>query len=444
VSTARLVPLVPAPRLLWAMAALLALALAAAILPAMGAASALAAGAFMLVALLDALAGLRRQPPEVARQVPSSLALGVRVEVALRAANRSPQRIRCELNDHHPASFESEGLPQKLDLAPGEWREIRYQVRPQARGAASFGGTELRLDSPLGLWQVPRRAGEAAQARVFPNFRALARYTLLATDNRLSQIGVLQVRRRGEGMEFHQLREYRQGDSQRAIDWKATARTARLIAREYEDEKDQRILLVIDCGRRMAAKDDALSHFDHALNAALLLAHVALRQGDAVGVLTMGAHGGQRYIAPRKSVAAVNTILERVYDLEPSLAMPDFLLAAREVMTRMRRRALVVVLTNLRDEDDETLSPALGLLRKRHLVVLASLREAILGRALSARVDSFDRAVTHAAAADYLAQRERAFRRIDAAGATCLDLEPERLAISLVNHYLELKRHGRL
>jgi uncharacterized protein (DUF58 family) len=124
--------------------------------------------------------------------------------------------------------------------------------------------------------------------------------------------------------------------------------------------------------------------------------------------------------------------------------MPDYLRAAREVMARMRRRALVVMLTNLRDEDDDTLAPALGLLRKRHLVVLASLREAILGRALAARVDSFDRAVTHAAAAEYLAQRERAFRRIGAAGALCLDVEPERLAISLVNRYLELKRQGRL
>ena len=113
-------------------------------------------------------------------------------------------------------------------------------------------------------------------------------------------------------------------------------------------------------------------------------------------------------------------------------------------MKNLRRRSLVILLTNLRDEDDETLLPALKLLRTRHLVVLASLREAIISRALSARVDSFDRAVTHAAAAEYLAQRERAFRRIGAAGAVCLDVEPERLAISLVNRYLELKREGRL
>jgi uncharacterized protein (DUF58 family) len=374
--------------------------------------------------------------------VPASLAVGVRTEVAMRVANPGSRMLRFALHDHHPASFEAEGLPRPVALPPGQWSDLRYQVRPVARGEARFGRTELRLLSPLGLWQARRWSGEAQAVRVYPNFRALARYTLLATDNRLSQIGVLQVRRRGEGTEFHQLREYRQGDPQRAIDWKATARTARLIAREYEEEKDQRVLLVIDCGRRMASKDDDLSHFDHTLNAALLLAHVALRQGDAVGMLTMG--GVQRYLEPRKSIGAVHSILNRVYDLEPTLAVPDYDRAARDVMRHLRRRALVIVLTNLRDEDDDTLLPALRLLRARHLVVLASLREAIIGRALSARVDSFDRAVTHAAAADYLAMRERVFRRIDAAGVLALDVEPDRLPITLVNRYLELKREGRL
>src|SRR6185369_5162805 len=225
---------------------------------------------------------------------------------------------------------ECQGMPRRLSLKPREWTELAYEARPLARGEVDYSQTELRLFSPFGLWQVTRRAGEAMPARVYPNFQALARYTLLATDNRLSQIGVLQVRRRGEGTEFHQLREYREGDPQRAIDWKATARTGRLIAREYEEDKDQRVLLVIDCGRRMASKDAALSHFDHTLNAALLLGHVALRQGDAVGMLTMG--GVQRYLEPRKSVAAVHAMLNRAYDLEPTLAVPDYDLAARDVM----------------------------------------------------------------------------------------------------------------
>jgi uncharacterized protein (DUF58 family) len=433
--------MLPSTRLLWIGVILLAAALGVSIWGFDMAWLALAA-ATAVAAVLDAVAGARLPAPAVVRRVPASLALGVRTEVVLRVANRAVRRLRCEVHDHHPASFESEGLPRALELAAKGWSEVRYQIRPVARGEARFEKTELRIFSPLGLWAAKRMSGEGQAVRVYPNFRALAKYTLLATDNRLSQIGVLQVRRRGEGTEFHQLREYRQGDPQRAIDWKATARTARLISREYEEEKDQRLLLVIDCGRRMASKDDELSHFDHTLNAALLLSHVALRQGDAVGMLTMG--GVRRYLEPRKSVGAVHAMLNSVYDLEPTLAVPDYDRAAREVMRHMRRRALVILLTNLRDEDDETLLPALKLLGTRHLVVLASLREAILGRALSARVDSFDRAVTHAAAAEYVAMRERVFRRIGAAGVMALDVEPERLPIALVNRYLELKREGRL
>jgi uncharacterized protein (DUF58 family) len=434
--------MMPSARLLWAVVVLAAFAIAVSIYPDYQLPWVALAAAFLVLALLDALAGLRLPAPAFARRVPGSLALGVRSEVRVRLANAAGMGVRLELHDRHPASFEAEGLPRSVQLKRGGWSELAYQVRPVSRGETAFGAADVRLHSPLGFWLVKKLAGEPSLVRVYPNFRALAKYTLLATDNRLSQIGVLQVRRRGEGTEFHQLREYRQGDSQRAVDWKATSRTGRLISREYEEEKDQRVMLVIDCGRRMASKDDELSHFDHALNAALLLTHVALRQGDAVGMMTMAGVG--RYSEPRKSVAAVNAILNQVYDIEPTLEVPDYNLAARELMGRLRRRSLVIVLTNLRDEDDETLLPALRLLRTRHLVVLASLREAIISRALSARVDSFDRAVTHAAAADYLAARERTFRRIGASGAVCLDIEPERLAISLVNRYLELKREGRL
>ncbi|HET7197212.1 MAG TPA: DUF58 domain-containing protein [Burkholderiales bacterium] len=439
----------PSTTLLWLLAALGAFGVAVSIFPDFQAQWGVAAAAVALGALVDLVAALRLATPQIARLLPATLALGVPVDARLRVRNASRAPLTLEVYDHHPQSFECRGLPRRVALAPAQWAELSYEARPVARGEATFAPAELRLFSPLRLWQVARRAGDSTAVRVYPNFQALARYTLLATDNRLSQIGVLQVRRRGEGMEFHQLREYRQGDAQRAVDWKATARSGKLISREYEDEKDQRVLLVVDCGRRMAAKDDApegdalpLSHFDHTLNAALLLAHVALRQGDAVGMMTMG--GVSRYCEPRKSLGALHALLNRAYDLEPTLAMPDYELAASQLMLRVRRRALVIMLTNLRDEDDATLLPALRLLRARHLVVLASLREAIVSRALSARVDSFERAVTHAAASDYLERRSRVFSRIENAGAITLDVEPARLPIALVNRYLGLKRAGTL
>ena len=257
------------------------------------------------------------------------------------------------------------------------------------------------------------------------------------------------------------LREYRLGDSMRQIDWKASSRAAKLISREYQDERNQQVVFLLDCGRRMGAQDGALSHFDHMLNAALLLSYVSLRQGDAVGLLTMGnqnnggnqnnsgnqnngAFNQERFLTPRKSPATVNVILNRVFDLQPTLASSDYYAGALELMKRVSKRALVVVLSNLRDEDDDDLIPALKLMRSRHLVLFASLREQILADTLIRPVQRFDDALAHVATADYLRQRERAFARVAQAGAIMLDVEPDKLAVQLVNRYLEVKRSGRL
>ncbi|MCG6875368.1 MAG: DUF58 domain-containing protein [Betaproteobacteria bacterium] len=435
-------PLVPATRLLWLVGLALAAALAASIDPDFLPAWTVLAVALFVVALADLVAAFRAAAPAARREVPGSLPLGVRDEISLRFANEAAHPITLDAYDHHPPGFETEGLPQRVTVPAHGWAALRYAVRPVERGVAHFGQVETRIASPLGLWLRTRYLGEECDVRVYPNFAALTGYALMATDNRLSQLGVLQRRRRGEGLDFHQLREYREGDVPRQIDWKATARTVKLVSREYQDERDQQVLLVVDCGRRMSARDGELSHFDHVLNAALLVAYVSLRQGDAVGLMTMS--GERRYLAPRKSQATINLILNRVFDLQPSLAASDYYDAALEVMKRFRKRTLIIILSNMRDEDDDTLGPALRLLQSRHLVLFASLRENILTRALAARVDTFERALTHAAAAGYLGARELAFKRIEKGGAVCLDVEPEDLPIALVNRYLDIKRSGRL
>ena len=395
-----------------------------------------------LLCVVDAALAQRLVTPLVRRTIPGSLPLGVTHEVALRFANEGRSPLRLTVFDHVPAATELEGQPQTITLPAQGWAEIRYRMRPIRRGDLAFDRVEVRLHSPLRLWQSGRMTGEPQTVRIYPNFSVLTRFAILATDNRLSQIGVLQRRRRGEGLDFHQLRDYREGDVQRQIDWKASARMPRLISREYQEERDQQVVLMLDCGRRMAARDDALSHFDHVVNAALLLAYVSLRQGDAVGLMTMS--GESRWLAPRKSRSTINLMLNHVYDLHPTLAATDYNKAAVELMQRTRKRSLVVMLSNLRDEDDEMLAPALRLLQSRHLVLFASLRESILARALGSRVDTFERALTHAATADYLRNRELTFRRLERGGAVCVDVEPEQLPMALVNRYTDIKRGGRL
>lgn len=424
----------------------LLLGIAAALVPALALVWQLAGMLIAVAAVADAL--LVRVTLDIAfeRVVAGSLAIGVASEVRLKILNRSARALALGVHDHHPANALVEGLPLALTLPAGRSAQLRYQLTPLRRGDMRFTGCDLRILAPLGLWERKQFFAATSAVRIYPNFSAIMRYTLLATDNRLSQIGVLQRRQRGEGLDFHQLREYREGDSQRQIDWKATARARKLISREYRDERDQQIVFLIDCGRRMSASDaDAmhLTHFDHVLNAALLLSYVSLRQGDAVGYMTFGTEV-PRYSAPRKSGATVSLLLNGLYDIQPGLMAPDYYLAAVALSTRLKRRAFVIVLSNLRDEDDDVLAPALRLLRERHLVLFASLREPSLDEALLKPVNNLDGALTHAAAQDYLHERVRAMKRIERSGTMTLDVEPNKLPIALVNRYWEIKRAGRL
>ena len=377
---------------------------------------------------------------EVQRRVPHALPVGVWQTVQLRLASRS-RALRGQLFDRAPNAFRLETMPLQFDLRANASLRLSYRVFPSERGMHEFGLVEFRLDSPLRVWTVCGRAGTTETIRVYPDFAKVTQYALLATDNRLSQIGFLLKRRRGQGLEFQQLRDYREDDSPRQIDWKATALQHKLISREYDDERDQQIVFLLDCGQRMRAKDDELSHFDHALNAALLLAYVALRQGDAVGVATF-AHPGPRYLPPRKALGTVNILLNGLFDLQPSLQAPDYVVASLRLSERLSKRSLIVVLTNLRDEDADTLRPALRHLGKRHVVMLASLTEALIETLRRRPLYSFDEALTHASALEYLSSRRRLVTGLRKSGVHVLDVTPAKLPIALVNHYWEMKRAG--
>jgi uncharacterized protein (DUF58 family) len=391
-----------------------------------------------LVLALDALSIWHKGPLEVEREVPGSLALGAWTRALLRVHNRGRSMLRAEATDHQPQSMRVRGLPRSVAVAPGEHAEIPYSLLPEARGDLGFERPELRVRSRLGLWRRRLRAGQGERVRVFPNFRELMKYSLLATEHRTSALGIRQRPRRGDGLDFHELREYRTGDSLRQIDWKATARQQKTISREYQQERDQQILFLLDCGRKMHARDDALSHFDHALNALLLLAHVALRHGDAVGLLTFS--GEHRWLAPAKGGTQLNAMLRALYDLETTTRASDYVRAAQDLTTRVRKRALVVLVSNLRDEDHDELTLATRLLLRRHLVLVASMRERVLEQALEEPVRDTDDAVRVAATHQYLESRRLAHERLRRSGVLSLDALPDALAVALVNGYLDIKR----
>ena len=434
--------MIPAPRLLlvltlWAAAALAAAVFSDATVFWIGLGTAIA-----LLAAIDGLVVLRLATPDCRRDVAGSLALGAWSGVRLRLHNRGRWPVTLEVFDHFPSQLAANGMPGRARIDPHGWVDMSYEIRPLERGELCFSPGQARLNSPLGLWQRRVVLGEKQCIRVYPDFAAVANYALLATDNRLSALGIRLRQRRGEGLEFNQLREYRKGDSLRQVDWKATSRLGKLISREYQDERDQQIVFLIDCGRRMHTKDGELSHFDHTLNAVLLLSYVALRQGDAVGL--MGFGGDSRFLPPRKGAHQINRVLETVYDMQAGTNSPDYTAAASDLLKQLKKRSLIILVSNVRDEDNEELLPALRILRHKHLVLLASLRERVLGETLEKPVENFECALTHSASLIYLAERQKAHDAIQASGAYCVDVEPQALPVALVNRYLDIKRSGRL
>jgi uncharacterized protein (DUF58 family) len=406
--------------------------------------------ALILAATIDCMytqRAWRTVAPTLQRRLPPALAIGVKRTVELTFEVRGTLAWSIRLYDHMDSSLLVDGQPVDLVLRGGTATVSTYTVMPTRRGEVVFAPAELRIRTRLGLLELLTRIGERETRRVYPDFAQVARYAWLAGDRRLSEIGIKTYHQRGEGTDFKQLSEYRFGDPVRHLDWRATLRLEKPVVRQFQNERDQCVMLLIDCGRRMRADDrqDAIgaAHFDQVLNAVMLLSYVALKDGDAVGALTFGTPAGEgRWFAPRKGAIALNALMGELYAVQPSPTHSDYLCAARDLLQRQRKRALVIVITNFRDEDSSEFTQALRLLRSRHLVLPASLRERIVRQMTTQPLEGIDAPLEVASAHLYEQARRDAFQRLAAHSALLVDAEPERLGIELVNRYQAVKRAG--
>ena len=391
--------------------------------------------------------GWRDLAPRMTRIVPAALAVGVPRDITLIIDGDGTLSWNIAIYDHSDPSLLTEGLPATLAIGGGKRVTFTYRVTPTRRGEVSFAPADVRVRSRFGLCELLETLGDAGKRRVYPDFAQVARYAWLAGDRRLAEIGIKTFRRRGAGTDFQQLAEYRVGDPVRWIDWKATLRFGKPIVREFQDARDQCVMLLVDCGRRMRADDRQAgfgnTHFDQVLNAVMLLSYVALKEGDEVGAMTFGTPAAAaKSFRPRKGVKALNALMGELYAVQPTPTHSDYIAAARNFLSRHNKRSLVVIITNFRDEDSTELGSALRLLRTRHLVLLASLREGIAHELASQPLTSAEAAIEVASAHLFEQSRRDAFNRLAAHDALMVDAEPERLGIELVNRYRAAKGAG--
>jgi uncharacterized protein (DUF58 family) len=398
---------------------------------------------WVLAFVVDALVTPGARALDVQREAPVAFSLGRRFVIRYRWRHTARRRLRVEVREHLPEPVGGAATPLRvLDLPPGLTVEEQLELEPVRRGIGVGGSMDLRIRGPLGLAWRQTRIEAPWSATVYPSLRGTWLRALPIQAIRRREAGLRSVRHRGEGRLFEGLREWVPGDDTRIIDWKATARRGKPIARQYEDERRQQVMLVVDAGRLLTAEVEGVPRLESVISAALHLAHAAVEHDDNVGLLVF-ADGIQRYVAPGRGRRALRAVLEGLAAAEGRLVESDYPAAFRYLAIRSRKRALTVLFTDVIDRTaSEALVAQSATLRPRHLPLAVTLRDPAMEALASARPTGSAQAFERAAAEELLGAREAALAEMRSRGVMVLDVPPSGASAALVERYHLLKRKG--
>jgi uncharacterized protein (DUF58 family) len=400
----------------------------------------------VVAALIDAILLPDRADIHVVRRAPQTIGVGDEDELHYDIDSRWGRPLDVTLYQALPAAFLSfDDAGRQVALAPRAGATITMPVGGRARGETPLGTVALRVRSPFGLTVRTLRYPTDDRIVVAPSLAGVRRFRWLAVHERLAAAGIRDARRRGEGRSFARLRDYVPGDDPRHIDWKATARRGHPITREFTIEQSQTVYLLVDAGRSMTQLSGAFPRFEYALSSALVLADVAVHAGDLVGLMAFDDQLRALVPAQRGGIA-LQAIRNALVPLMPTMVEPDYAAAFRALALRQRKRALLVMLTDVIDSRAaRALLAHLSRGASRHLAIVVALRnETVLAAAAlpeSKRAGAFYAA---AAAQELLTERATALQRMRDAGVVVLDVAPDAMAAAVVSKYLELKARGTL
>ena len=408
--------------------------------------AALASGALLLLALLDIALLPSAADLEPRRELFGTVGVGESLSGRYLVESRWGRRLDVTLHDALPRAFvASERATDPIALGPHDSAEVPFRVVGRARGEAILGDVALTVRTPLGLVGRTLRYSLGDRVIVAPSLAGVRRFRWLAVHERLAAAGVRDARRRGEGRSFARLRDYVVGDDPRHIDWKATARRGHPITREFTVEQSQTVYLLVDAGRSMTQLAGDFPRFEYALSSALVLADVAVRAGDRVGALVFDDQ--LRALVPaQRGTPAIHALRTALVPVQPSLVEPDYAAAFRALALRQRKRALIVMLTDVIDaRAARSLLAHLTRGASRHLAIVVALRNEALLAASTQRVSRDPAAIyLRAATEELLDERAVALQRMRDAGVVVLDVAPDAMAAAVVSQYLELKARGAL
>jgi uncharacterized protein (DUF58 family) len=397
------------------------------------------------------------------------MSLGAENLVIVRVTNRSRRAVRVVVRDEYPVQFDADRIilaqehekgdsrfrwfrsTQGSSVAPLASIELRYHVRPPRRGDYRFGDLNLRWWGVLGMVVRQARYPAAAEVKAYPNLLDIRKYELLVRKGQLTEMGLRQTRVLGSGTEFERLREYQFDDEFRMIDWKATARRGKPISRQFETERSQTIMAILDVGRLMRSPvaepgnaAPALAKLDYAVNAVLMLSYVAGLRGDKVGLLAF-ADTIMHYLAPRTGKGQFHRMLATLYAVESQPIESNYARAFAYLGAKHKKRSLVVIFTDLSGGiAAKSVVAQVAPLWPRHLPLVVAISDPAVHQLAQQRPRNSASVYERAVADQVLNERAVILESLRQRGVMTLDVPANQLTISVVNKYLELKARGRI
>ena len=407
---------------------------------------ALVAGLMLLdLRLMDSYAAF-----DIQRHSDQRLSLGADNAVRVMVRHRGQRDTFIQLRDEPPDEWlNAQGgaaAPPTFSAAlhAREEQSFDYTVRPLRRGDYHFGSITLRWLGPLGLVRRQHTYDVRAGVQVYPNVLEVRKYDLLLRRNRLEDIGLRVNRRFGEGREFERMRDYLPDDDFRHISWKATARRSKPITMQFESERSQTIFVAFDVGRMMNAPVGEMTRLDYVINSVLLFSYVVLGKGDRVGLMTF-ADSVTHYIEPHAGRAQFYRMLNLLYRVETQPVEPDFARAFAYLKLKQRRRALVVVFTDLTGgmSMQQLASGVIGL-RPPNLPLVVTISDPVLKELSNAPPQDEVSVYERASAQQVLDERRTMLQKLEMQGVLTLDVPASQLSAAVINKYLEIKGRGAL
>jgi len=399
----------------------------------------------IILAVFDAWNSKLPKAVRIERHFGSRFAVGAETAVRIEVANHAPRDISLILKDEYPPQMSLFGRREaRLEVEAQTSASLFYGLTPPKRGQFSFGTIAVRYLSRWRLSWSQTTAGAPVTVKVYPNMRRAREAELKALGTRSFVAARRKSQWRGEGREFESLRDYVRGDEMRHISWTATARRGKLVTRQYQMERDQTILIALDAGRLMTGRLENETKLDLAVHATLALMSAAARAGDNAGLVVFGRRI-KTFLPPKRGAEHLDAALEALHAIEPEMIEPSYSRAFEFVSANSRRRSLVVVLTDLVDEEGSSeLLTSLKLLRPRHLPLVVTIADRDLKAVVREPPETETELFTQSVAEEIMHQREAALRLVESQGGLALDVTAAALVPKLLETYLRVKERGLL